>query len=135
MDYQDKNPDYPKMLLQTRYNSYTDEEFAYVEKFLCDNNKMIYSESYAWEYNSRGRNYSFDEVKSYQMLTTFDFKCTVMPWANNQVRMVYLGAVGNNKENFTGTKMKVPFTTHEKLSVQHLPPWEIEELEKDFTLE
>ena len=40
--YQKDNPDYPKMLLQMHYNSYTQQQIDYVEKFICDNSRMTY---------------------------------------------------------------------------------------------
>ena len=55
------------MLLQMHYNSYTQQQIDYVEKFICDNSRMTYMESYAFHYfslNEEPTNQQNEEVPS-----------------------------------------------------------------------
>ena len=91
-DLQDENV----VNLPRYFNDFNEEQFAYTENFICSRTIFKYTESYAFNYfdNADGTN------PSYYIYSLFKFKCVMMRWANNRVRVSYLSkALGGHPED------------------------------------
>jgi hypothetical protein len=59
-----------------------------VESFICNQIKVFYREQ---EF------YDFINITPYSLFTYFPLKCRIQRWADDSIRIMFMGAVGGNK--------------------------------------
>ena len=71
-----------------RSSNYTKEEYDYIESFICNTTRVFYMESVL--------NDSWAIPEPFTMYTIFDFKCIVMRWFDDKIRVSYQLNIGDN---------------------------------------
>ena len=76
-----------------------DEQFQYLNDFICGNTKMYYEESALYDYIG---------IIPYTVNSYFPFTCKSMVWANNRIRTQYFGGVGRLFNGISWNSSQVP---------------------------